>query len=98
MGIEIWGRRLTRRGGEIGVCKGVISATKNEPKFGGAPNSISPRRLGDQMGHSIRDLRGVQQRLPCIWLPKIFMPLGQVTIPIGSTSAKMAKLSTLTLG
>ena len=29
---------------------------------------------------------------------KIPMPLGVVTIPIGSTNAKMAKLSTLTLG
>ena len=39
-----------------------------------------------------------KRRLPCTWLPKIFMPLGVVTIPIGSTNAKMAKLSTLTLG
>ena len=32
------------------------------------------------------------------WLSKISMPLGVVTIPIGSTNVKMAKLSTLTLG
>ena len=32
------------------------------------------------------------------WLSKIFMPLGVVTIPIGSTNAKMAELPTLTLG
>ena len=62
------------------------------------PNSISPRRLGDRIRHSIRDPPGVQRRLPCTWLSKISMPLGVVTIPIGSTNAKMAKLSTLTLG
>ena len=98
MGLEIWGRQLTTRGVKLGSQKGVILATQNEPKFGGAPNSISPRRLGDRIRHSIRDPPGVQQRLPCPWLSKIFMPLGVVTIPIGSTNAKMAKLSTLTLG
>ena len=50
------------------------------------------------MGHSKHDLAGVRQRLSCTWLPKITMPLGVVTIPIGSTNAKMAKLPTLTLG
>ena len=50
------------------------------------------------MRHSIRDPPGVQQRLPSLWLSKISMPLGVVTIPIGSTNAKMAKLPTLTLG
>ena len=37
-------------------------------------------------------------KLPCHGLTKIFMPLGVVTIQIGSTMAKMAKSSTLTLG
>ena len=33
MGIEIWDRQLTTRGGEIGVPKrGVILVTQNEPK------------------------------------------------------------------
>ena len=50
------------------------------------------------MRHSIRDPPGVQQRLPCTWLSKISMLLGVVTIPIGSTNVKMAKLPTLTLG
>ena len=36
--------------------------------------------------------------LPCTWLPKISMPFCVVTIPIGSTNAKVAKLPTLTLG
>ena len=40
----------------------------------------------------------IHLRLRCPWLSKISMPLGVVTIPIGSTNAKMAKLSTLTLG
>ena len=97
-GREIWGRQLTTRGGEIGVPKGVILATQNEPKFGGAPNIISPRQLGDRIRHSIRHPSGVQLRLPCTWLSKISMPFGVVTIPIGSTNAKMAKSSTLTLG
>ena len=48
--------------------------------------------------YSIRDPPGVKQGLPCTWLSKISMPLGVVTIPIGSTNAKMAKLPTLTLG
>ena len=85
-------------GVKLGSQKGVILAARNEPKFGGAPNSISPRRLGDWIRHSIRYRPEVQLRLPCIWLPKISMPLGLVTIPIGSTNAKMAKLSTITLG
>ena len=71
---------------------------ENEPKFGGAPNSISPRRLGHRIRHSIRHPPGVQRTLPCPWLRKISMPPGVVTIPIGSTNAKMAKLSTLNLG
>ena len=80
----------------MGSQKGVILALRNEPKFGGAPNSIAPRQLGDRICHSIRNPPGVRHRLPCTLLPKIFMPLGVVTIPIGSTNAKMAKLSTLT--
>ena len=35
---------------------------------------------------------------PCPWLSKISMPLGVVRIQIGSTIAKMAKTSTLTMG
>ena len=85
-------------GVKFGSEKGVILAARNEPKFGGAPNSISPRRLGDRIGHPIHDSPGVQLRLPGSWSPKISMPLGVVTIPIGSTNAKLAKLSTLTLG
>ena len=85
-------------GVKLGSQKGVILAAQNEPKFGGDPNSISPRRLGDGICHSIRDPPGVQQRLPCPGLLKIIMPLGVVTIPIGSRDAKMAKFSTLTLG
>ena len=50
------------------------------------------------MRHSICNPPGVQLRLPCPWLSKILMPLGVVTIQIGSTTAKMAKSSTLTLG
>ena len=46
---------------------------------------------------SIRDPPGVQRRLPCPWLSKISMPLGVVTIPIGSTNAKMTKLPILNL-
>ena len=35
MGIEIWGRQLTTRGGgEIGVPKGVLLAAQNAPKLG----------------------------------------------------------------
>ena len=34
----------------------------------------------------------------CLLLSKISMPLGVVTIPIGSTNAKMAKLPTPLLG
>ena len=100
MGIEIWGRQLTTRGGgvKLGSQKGVILAARNEPKFGGASNSISPRRLRDRIRHFIRDPPRVQRRLPCTWISKISMPLGVVTIPIGSTNAKMAKLPTLTLG
>ena len=101
VGKEIWGRQLTTRGGggvKLGSQKGVILAARNEPKFEGALNSISPRRLGDRIRHSIRDAPGVQRRLPCLWLSKISMPPGLVTNPIGSTNAKMAKLSTLTLG
>ena len=99
VGIEIWGRQMTTRGGvKLGSQKGVILAARNEPKSGAAPNSISPRRLGDRIYHSIHDPPGVQQRLPCPWLPNIFMPLGVVTIPMRSTNAKMAKLPTLILG
>ena len=76
----------------MGPKRGSFWATQNEPKFGAAPNSISPRRLGDRIRHYIRDPPGIEQRLPCTCLPKIFMPLGVVTIPIGSTSAKMAKI------
>ena len=85
----------TGGGVKLGSQKGVIMAAQNEPKFGGATNSISPRRLGDRICHSIRNRPGVQQRLPCTWPSEISMPLGVVTIPIGSTNAKM---STLTLG
>ena len=83
---------------KLGSQKRVILAAQNEPKFGGAPNSTSPRRLEDRIRHSIRDPTRVQRRLPCPWLSKIPMPLGVVTIPIGSITAKVAKLSTLTLG
>ena len=58
-------------------------------KFGGALNSISPRRLGDRISHSIRYHTGAKQRLPCTWLPEISMQPGVVTIPIGSTSAEI---------
>ena len=100
---SLWAERYGAANGphggvKLGSQKGVILAARNEPKFGGAPNSISPRRLGDRIRHSIPDPSGVQQRLPCTLLSKIYMPLGVVTIPIGSTNAKMAKLSTLTLG
>ena len=98
VGIEEWGRQLTTRRGEIGVPKWGHFGCRNEPKLGGAPNSVSPRRLGDRICHFIPDPPGVQLRLPCLWLSKIFMLLGLVTIPIGSTNAKMAKLSTLILG
>ena len=98
MGVEIWGRQLTTRGVKLGSQKRVILAARNEPKFGGAPNSISPRRLGDRIRHSIPYPTGVQLRFSCPWLPKIFMSLGVVTIPYGSTNAEMAKLPTLTLG
>ena len=76
MGKEIWGRQLTTRGVKLGSQNGVTLATQNEPKLGGAPNSISPRRLGDRIHHSVRHQPGVQQRLPCPWLSKISMPLG----------------------
>ena len=69
-------------GVKLGSQKGVILAAQNEPKFRGARNSISPRRLGDRICHSIHAPRRVQLRLPCTWLPKISMPRGVVTIPI----------------
>ena len=37
MGIEIWGRQLTTRGGKLGSQKGVILASQNEPKSGVSP-------------------------------------------------------------
>ena len=38
MGIELWGRQLTTRGGvKLGSQKGVILAAKNEPKWGVSP-------------------------------------------------------------
>ena len=98
VGIEIWGRQLTTRGVKLGSQKGVIFAAQNEPKIRDTPNGISPRRLGDRIRHSICNPSGVQPRLPCTWLSKISMPVGVVTISMGSTNAKMAKLSTLTLG
>ena len=55
----------------------------------GVPDSISLGRLGDRIRLSTRNPPGFQQRLPCPWLLKISMPLGVVTIQIGSTIAKM---------
>ena len=94
VGIEKWGRQLTTRKGEIGVPKWGHFGCSKRAKIRVAPNSISPRRLRDQICHSIRYSPG----LPCPWLSKISMPLSVVSIPIGSTNAKMAKLPTLTLG
>ena len=38
MGIQIWGRQLTTRGGvKLGSQKGVIFAAQNEPKSGVLP-------------------------------------------------------------
>ena len=37
MGKERWGRQSTTRGGEIGVPKGVILITQNEPKLKVSP-------------------------------------------------------------
>ena len=91
MGKEIWGRQLTTRRGEIGVPKGGHFGCSKLAKIGGTPNGISPCRLGDRIRHPICNLTGVEQRLPCPWLPEIFMPLGLVTIQIGSTIAKIAK-------
>ena len=96
MGIEICGRQLTTRGGEIGVPKGGHFGCSKLAKIRGNPNGISARLLGDRIRHFMCDSPGVQPRLPCPWLLEIFMPLGVVTIQIGSTIAKMAKWSTLT--
>ena len=96
--IEIWGRQLTTQGGEIGVPKGGHFGCSKLAKIQVTSNGISPRRLGDQICHSICNSPEVQLRLPCPWLLEISMPLGVVTIQTGSTIAKMAKLSTLTLG
>ena len=98
MGIEIWGRQLTTRGADIGVSKRGSFRLLEMSQNSGYSNGIPPRRLGDRICHSICDPPGGQRRLPCPWLSKIFMPLGVVTIQIGSTIAKMAKSSTLTLG
>ena len=45
VGIEIWGRQLTTRGGEIGSQKGVILAAQNEPKSGVPPMVYLHARL-----------------------------------------------------
>ena len=83
------GPSIDHTGGvKLGSQKGVILATQNEPKFGGAPNSISPRRLGHRICHSIRDPPGVQRRLPCPWLSKISMPPGVVTSQLGPRMQK----------
>ena len=81
----------TGGGGEIGVPKGAILVTKNEPK-----SKVSPMiylhagfKIGPAAPHAIH--REVQWRLPCTWLSKISMPLGVVTVQTGSTTDKMAK-------
>ena len=98
MSMEIWGRQLTTRGDEIGVPKRGHFGCSKLAKIGGIPNGISPSRLGDQIRHSICNSPRVPPTLSCLSLSRISMPLGVVTIPIGSIIAKMAKLSTLTLG
>ena len=40
-------------GVKLGPQKGVILAAQNEPQIAGVPDSISPRRLGDLIHHSI---------------------------------------------
>ena len=66
-------------------------AAQNDPKSG-VP-SIVYLHAGLEIGFAIPYAihPGVQRRLPCTWLSKISMPLGVVTIRIGSTIAKMAK-------
>ena len=52
VGIEIWGRQLTTRGGvKLGSQKGVILAAQNEPKFGVPP--IVYLHTGLEMGSAI---------------------------------------------
>ena len=91
MGREIWGRQLTTRGAEIGVPKGSHFGCSKRAKIRGILNGISPRRIRDQICHSICHQLGVQQGLTCLWLSKISMPLGVVTIETRSTIAKIAK-------
>ena len=74
MGIEIWGRQLTTRGGlKLGSQKGVILAAQNEPK-----SKVSPivylhagLEIGSAIPHAIhRESNGDShalgsQRSPC---------------------------------
>ena len=83
---------------KLGSQKGVISAAQNEPKSG--VSLMEYLHAGLEIGSAIpyaigRESNGDSHALGP---QKISMPPGVVTIPIGSTTAKMAKSSTLTLG
>ena len=93
MGLEEWGCQLTTRKGESGV-----------PKWGpfGCSKWVLPivyLHAGLEIGSAIPyAIHQESNRDSHALVPKISMSLGVVTIPIGSTNAKMAKLPTLTLG
>ena len=100
MGIEIWGRQLTTRGGggNWGPKRGSFWLLKMSQNLGVLPIVYLHAGLKIRSAIPYAINQGVQQRLPCTWLSKIYMPLSVVKVPIGSITAKMAKSSTPTLG
>ena len=74
MGIKIWGRELTTRGGvKLGSQKGVILAAQNEPKSGVPPMVYlhAGLEIGSAIPYAIhrqssRDFHALgSQRSPC---------------------------------
>ena len=95
MGKEIWGRHLTTRGGDIG---GQIWLLKMSQNLGVLPIVYlhAGLEIGSANPYAIH--RESNRDSHTLSRSEISMQPGVVTIPIGSTNAKMAKLSTLTLG
>ena len=85
-------------GGKLGSQKRVILAAQNEPKSG-VPSIVylhAGLEIRSAIQYAINQESNRDTHALGPW--KIFMPLCVVTIQFGSTIAKMANLSTLTLG
>ena len=94
VGKEIWGRQLTTGGGEIGVPKrGSFWLLRMSQNLGYPQWYISTPAWRSDPPFQLRSTRS-PTKTPMLLAFKDL----HATIPIGSTIAKMAKSSTLTLG